>query len=147
MSKANEFSPTHYAGDYQHWDLVAKIPMNYFEGCTTKYVARWRRKNGLEDLKKALHYLDKLVEVTNYNEQRKLSKKEIKTEVTNFALMNNLGYSEEDYILMICTYNNLYDLITAHFILEEIIEEASLPKVKEEPNRPGTPEDGGHHAL
>jgi hypothetical protein len=28
-----------------------------------KYVARHREKNGVEDLKKARHYLDKLIEI------------------------------------------------------------------------------------
>lgn len=38
-----------------------KIP--YFEGNIIKYVSRWRNKNGLEDLKKARHYLDLLIEL------------------------------------------------------------------------------------
>jgi hypothetical protein len=28
-----------------------------------KYVSRWKSKGGLEDLKKARHYLDKLIEL------------------------------------------------------------------------------------
>jgi hypothetical protein len=28
-----------------------------------KYVSRWKNKGGLEDLKKARHYLDKLIEL------------------------------------------------------------------------------------
>jgi len=29
-----------------------------------KYVSRWKEKHGLQDLKKARHYLDKLIEET-----------------------------------------------------------------------------------
>ena len=33
----------------------------YFEGNVIKYVCRWRSKNGLDDLKKAKHYLELLI--------------------------------------------------------------------------------------
>ena len=53
---------THYAKPIQHWDYVIAQGLGYFEGQITKYVSRWRDKNGLEDLKKARHFLDKLIE-------------------------------------------------------------------------------------
>lgn len=54
---------THYGGtDLQHWDVVVRFGLGYFEGQVTKYLLRWRRKNGLEDLRKARHFLDKLIE-------------------------------------------------------------------------------------
>lgn len=37
--------------------------IGYFEGCVIKYVTRWRSKNGIEDLKKARHFLDLLIEL------------------------------------------------------------------------------------
>ena len=37
-----------------------KIP--YIEGNVIKYVSRWRSKNGLQDLEKARHYIDMLIE-------------------------------------------------------------------------------------
>ncbi len=36
--------------------------LNFCEGNVVKYVARWRRKNGIEDLKKARQYLDFMIE-------------------------------------------------------------------------------------
>jgi len=36
--------------------------IGYFEGCVIKYVSRWRNKNGVEDLHKARHFLDLLIE-------------------------------------------------------------------------------------
>lgn len=53
---------THYDKPIQHWDYVIAQGLGYFEGQITKYVSRWRDKNGLEDLKKARHFLDKLIE-------------------------------------------------------------------------------------
>lgn len=67
MSKANEHQVggSHYKspGLPEHWDLVAMFGWDYFQGQITKYVMRWRKKNGIEDLKKARHYLDKYIEV------------------------------------------------------------------------------------
>jgi hypothetical protein len=43
---------------------VEFIQMNnipYIEGNVIKYVCRWRKKNGIEDLKKAKHYLELLI--------------------------------------------------------------------------------------
>ena len=37
--------------------------IGYMEGNVIKYVSRWRSKNGLEDLKKARHYIDLLIEL------------------------------------------------------------------------------------
>ena len=36
--------------------------IGYFEGNVIKYVTRWRAKGGVEDLKKARHYIDMLIE-------------------------------------------------------------------------------------
>lgn len=52
----------------QPWDAMAAwmTPaefVGFMWGNLIKYVARWRHKGGLEDLKKARHYLDKLIEM------------------------------------------------------------------------------------
>lgn len=59
----------HYAqsedkGCEQHWDRMWKLYREaWFVGNVTKYVERYRSKNGIDDLKKARHYLDKLIEL------------------------------------------------------------------------------------
>lgn len=50
----------------QHWDRMWRIygpdvAWVYFVGQITLYVERYRDKNGIEDLKKARHFLDKLI--------------------------------------------------------------------------------------
>lgn len=35
----------------------------FIEGCVIKYVTRWRAKGGVEDLKKAQHFLDILIDL------------------------------------------------------------------------------------
>ena len=43
-------------------EFIFKNGIGYAEGNVIKYVTRWRNKNGVEDLKKARHYLDLLIE-------------------------------------------------------------------------------------
>jgi hypothetical protein len=54
----------HYKQGYQHWDMVADGYLDYFKGQATKYLTRYRRKNGIQDLEKSLHYLEKLNELS-----------------------------------------------------------------------------------
>ena len=37
--------------------------LGYFEGCVVKYISRWRAKNGVQDLEKAKHYVELLIEL------------------------------------------------------------------------------------
>ena len=65
MSKANErqVSGTHYSAQFQHWDWVEATNLGYCECQITRYVMRWYKKDGIQDLEKAIHYLDKLLEL------------------------------------------------------------------------------------
>lgn len=45
----------------QPWDYIAANGLGFFEGNVVKYVSRWKDKDGLQDLQKARHYLDKLI--------------------------------------------------------------------------------------
>lgn len=55
----------HYSkyGGLQHWDIVNLFKLDYFQGQITKYVFRFRDKNGVQDLQKAKHFLEKLIEI------------------------------------------------------------------------------------
>lgn len=48
----------------QPWDVIEQYGLNYWAGNVLKYVLRYKDKNGVEDLKKARHFLDKLIEYT-----------------------------------------------------------------------------------
>ena len=68
--KANDVqvAGTHYKGKaIQPWDYIVGNDLGYLEGNIVKYVSRWKDKGGVDDLKKARHYLDKLIEVSNEN--------------------------------------------------------------------------------
>ena len=61
-------SPSHYgqgaieAIEYIEDFLTEEEYIGYLRGNITKYMHRWRYKNGVEDLKKAQWYLNKLIE-------------------------------------------------------------------------------------
>jgi hypothetical protein len=46
-------------GGVGHWDYCVAVDAPYLEGGATKYIARWRDKNGLVDLDKGLHYMQR----------------------------------------------------------------------------------------
>lgn len=117
---------SHYQSEYQHWDFVRLCLGNrYLEGCVTKYVARWRKKNGLQDLMKALHYLDKIIELFGGEQYESGINPDPLPEfrATEFARLNALG-SKETYIICSLTYWN------NEFVLQEIREQL-LELIKE----------------
>lgn len=71
-ANAIQIGGSHYKNDeIQIWDFIIVNGIPYMEGNIIKYVARWRAKGGIEDLKKARHYMDKLIEVETENEKGK----------------------------------------------------------------------------
>lgn len=49
-------------GGVGHWDYCSAANVPYLESASTKYITRWRDKGGLQDLEKAIHYLEKRVD-------------------------------------------------------------------------------------
>lgn len=59
----NPIEPSHYTQfDIQPIDYIESNRLDFFEGNVVKYVSRYKSKNGLEDLKKAQFYLNRLIE-------------------------------------------------------------------------------------
>lgn len=59
---------THYKNKpIEPWDYVAANGIDFFAGNAIKYLTRWKDKGGIEDLKKARHYIDKLIEIESAN--------------------------------------------------------------------------------
>lgn len=53
---------------FEPWDVINVWGLGYLDGNAIKYIARWKHKNGVQDLKKAIHYLEKLVEQESQDE-------------------------------------------------------------------------------
>ena len=48
-------------------EYIHKNRIGFIEGCVIKYATRWREKGGLQDLRKARHFLDLLIELEGAN--------------------------------------------------------------------------------
>lgn len=70
--------PNYYKGNekIEVWDFVISQNLGFLDGNIVKYVCRYKEKNGLEDLKKARQYLDKLISL---NEQENVKNDENNT--------------------------------------------------------------------
>ncbi len=64
--KERQVGGSHYKRAIQPWDIISEWEMNFWEGNIQKYLLRHKHKNRREDLEKARHYLDYLIE--NYDE-------------------------------------------------------------------------------
>lgn len=75
--KPNAFS-TQVGGDHykdfaiQPFEFIQKNKLSFAQGNILKYVCRYKNKNGLQDLLKAKHYIDLLIE-SEYELQTKIS--------------------------------------------------------------------------
>jgi len=64
MANSYQVGGNHYRDcDVQPWDIIDMYGLGYFDGNAVKYLLRWRRKNGVEDLRKAIHFIEKLIEL------------------------------------------------------------------------------------
>ena len=68
MNKANniQWGGVHYkhGEGIEVWDFAYAYRYNNFESSILRYIVRYKKKNGLEDIRKAIHYLQKYIEVT-----------------------------------------------------------------------------------
>jgi hypothetical protein len=55
---------THYGKNtIQPWDFIIANNIGYLEGSAIKYLCRWKNKGGVDDLRKAIHFIEKAIEV------------------------------------------------------------------------------------
>ena len=57
--------PDHYGGESNPYEAIKVIEawdLNFHLGNVVKYISRWHMKNGKEDLLKARHYIEILIE-------------------------------------------------------------------------------------
>ena len=127
---------THYASVYQHWDWVINCGLGYLEGQATRYIVRWRKKDGLQDLQKALHYINKLIEVKPiYQKLRKVGDysivevrlRYIFEEIQKFSQANRLTDCERAAIQELATWQDEIQLLVARDLVLALIK-AAEPK-------------------
>lgn len=132
MQSANQHQEggSHYAAKYQHWDFVRQcLAGRYLEGNLTKYIARWRKKNGLQDIRKAIHYLEKIRELhLSYllDPPHRLPHSDA---IDEFCSENDLGPLESRVMFLCATWENAQDLLDLKTVLQALESECLLTKL------------------
>lgn len=127
----------HYDSMFQHWDFVITVLDNrYLEGQITKYVARWRKKSGVQDVEKAIHYFEKLREeyVAGHLMPAGYAIREVKTvrgrfrfieeQLARFAEENRQDSIERRIFRLCATWDGAGDLNTLEHELQLLLEAA-----------------------
>ena len=71
LAEMSTTNPQHYQqGEIEVIDFILDQKMDYLTASVQKYLARWRFKNGIDDLRKARWFLDKLIEQQMENADR-----------------------------------------------------------------------------
>lgn len=121
-NKANErqVAGEHYKAKYQHWDWVVQTQLPYLPAQVSKYLTRWKKKNGLQDLEKAKHFLDKFIEEESARKSLALDNTE------KFTADNEVGAVERTIIhnLMIYHMSKISILEEAAYFLQRLIDVA-----------------------
>jgi len=109
----------HYRSGLQHWDFVALNGLDYFQGQVTKYVTRWKLKNGVDDLRKAQHFLEKYIELKGEKSLFEIWASSLKTvhSMAEFASANALDYVQRRIVEDVCRgeLQRAHELL-AHYI-------------------------------
>lgn len=123
--KANDrqVGGAHYQSGLQHWDLVEAHGVGYLEGCASKYVTRWRKKGGLQDLEKAQHYVEKLIEYAEQHGRRCRGFVPDATMAT-FAHENQLTIAETAIVKALFSWVTVEELRAAQTTLQGLVEGA-----------------------
>ena len=119
---------SHYRAKIQHWDFVEINGLGYLEGCATKYATRARKKHEdpLDDLNKALHYVEKLRELHAQGKRRNRRGRwmALAIPVSDFAAANGLTDKEQAVVELLTTWYSLEDLDMALDVIRDMIKEA-----------------------
>lgn len=112
----------HYGTSYGHWDYCKDANTRYLPGAATKYVYRWRKKAGVQDLEKALSFLDKMIVGTSPLHPFENDAWRYHNELERFFHENDVGRHERLVMFQILMASNLQELENARHSLLKLIE-------------------------
>ena len=72
QSLKKQIGGKHYSKfSIQPTEFIYKNDIPFIEGCVIKYVCRWQDKGGVQDLDKAIHFIEMLKELHSDTVQKK----------------------------------------------------------------------------
>jgi hypothetical protein len=117
----------------QHWDLVIFNKLPYLEAQITKYVTRWKKKHGAQDVEKSVHYLEKLqwalnegyltlptATLTSIQSPRTIPP----VQLDEFAKENEIGDIEKTIFYILLTYTTNDALVRVGILLQHLLAAA-----------------------
>jgi len=119
----------HYKSEYQHWDWAIDVGLGPLEYGATRYICRHWKKDGVEDLKKAKHFLWKLKNKgSRYrNQYMKCRPKYYDNFHTErFCKENDIPKKEALLLDILTTWTNRHNLSYANIILDELITSSEM---------------------
>ena len=122
INKDKEVGGTHYADmKIEPIEIIEAFELDFVQGSIIKYISRYKNKNGIEDLKKALHYC-RMHKSTNINNFDRINScvyfsPMAKLSVKMYCMLNNLTDLEN----LIISYVVSNDLDTAALEIEKLI--------------------------
>jgi hypothetical protein len=108
----------HYKSSYQHWDLMVDNQVPYIPAQVTKYTTRWKKKNGAQDVEKAIHYTEKLISL--HRNMLSLPEPRPAIGIAKFIHENQLGNLEFLIFQILFTYTTTSELEAVSVLLEEL---------------------------
>ena len=109
--------------EYQVWDFTEKHGLGGLEMCVVKYLCRWREKgNGVMDLEKAIHFVDKLIDLHNHKGRVPKGCASV-GDLRYFSNMQELDQTEEFAVTMISRWSCSADLYSCRGSIQRLIED------------------------
>ncbi len=118
----------HYKSDYQHWDWAVDVGLGPLEYGATRYICRHWKKGGVEDLKKAKHFVWKMRSLGNsyISRYKKIRTEDWKLYLDRFLNKNEIPEKEALLCEMLSRWSNRYNLDYIDVLLDQLIESSEM---------------------
>lgn len=114
----------HYESSYEHWDWATDQQLCYFVAAATKYIVRWRSKDGAKDLKKAYSYMEKYDSLLKLDRNIPSVRKIYETKFDNFIEANSVPGLESLCCRLMVTFTKGAPLGPIKTIIDHLIASA-----------------------
>lgn len=100
---------------FQPIQLITSLKCSFIQGCIIKYITRYKYKNGVEDIKKCIHYAQLAIELNN----RKYCDPDVLFQIKKYINDNQLSMLQQK-VLTGAIYNKYKQVIACCNLLLEL---------------------------
>ena len=86
-------------------DFIVKAKLSFIQGNIVKYISRYINKNGIEDIKKCIHYSELAISLNDSGPEHKMLNL-----AYSYCMVNNFG-SLQSNIIIACVQDDYYAVI------------------------------------